>query len=130
MQPRKVARPLRRRGLPRNWHHLLVKRDVQEVADFALTLYYKPVENFGIGGAWLALSETISEEAAQAMLGTPLGPLRARFDPGRMGSYFQTPAMVGKSVEMLSRVTQPAIRSYQELLQQCAAEKLGVYVTF
>jgi len=122
--------PYEGKPLPEAWREMLENRDVHEHADFALTLYYDPADHWGVGYAWADLSEQLPPEAADALLGFPAGPPGALFDPGRYGSYFQTPALVRESLAALRRVERPEVQEYRGLLERCAAGQLGVYVTF
>ena len=116
--------------LPEDWRAMLENRDVHEFGDFALTRHYNPRDEWGVGEEWMELSEQLSEAAVGALLGSPVGPPEARFDPGRLGSYFQTPAMVRESQAMLRREERPELQDHLRLLEQCVAARLGVYVTF
>lgn len=114
--------------LPEDWSSLMDNRDVQEHGDFALTHYYSPTDDFGIGGSWLALADSFP--AAHALLGTPFGPEHRLFDPGRMGSYFQAPDTVNKSLRELSNADRPELSDFVNLLENCRTGGMGVYVTF
>ena len=81
-------------ALPTNWAQLLENDDTQEIADFALTKYYDPSEGKGLGQRWLQLERSMSNACRQALLGRPIDT----FDPGRLGSYFQSPADVLQSI--------------------------------
>jgi hypothetical protein len=80
----------------------------------------------------------LPEEGRQALLGSPLGPAHSRFDPGRYGSYFQTPQRVAKSLALVRRLglvglngeVVESLRRFQGLLEECLAAGLGLYVTF
>jgi hypothetical protein len=116
--------------LPENWRASLGNRDVHAYGDIALTLYYDPADDRGIGGEWIELSNKLSAPAAKALLGFPIGSPAQLFDPGRYGSYFQTPELVGGSLEVLRPLNLTELQSFVELFQRCQASGLGVYVTF
>ncbi|MDY3556992.1 hypothetical protein R5W24_006175 [Gemmata sp. JC717] len=116
--------------LPADWRGLLEGGDVQELADFALTRYYRVREEHGIGPAWIGLSEALTDDQLRLLLGAPFGAGRQLLDPGRLGAYFQSPEMVRASLTALAGVTAEEVRSFQELLAACTAGQLGVYVTF
>jgi hypothetical protein len=124
--------------LSTNWRDALGNQDVHEYGDYALTRYYDPADCRGIGYGWAQLSEELPEEAANAMLGFAVGPEDNLFDPGRYGSYFQTPRQVRESLSALrphscTRTCYsscPDLLQYLELLERCVAERRGVYVTF
>jgi len=68
-----------------NWQDMLENRDVHELGDIALTRFYDPAEDRGIGDDWRDIDEQLSEAGQAALLGTPFGSSRAYFDPGRQG---------------------------------------------
>lgn len=113
-----------------SWQSTLTNRDAHEYGDYALTKYYAAGDSAGVGDTWIELSDQLSAKASQALLGETIGPKRNRFDPGRMGSYFQRPEQVHTSLEILTGVDMPEIDKFRKLLSRCAAKKLGVYITF
>jgi hypothetical protein len=74
--------------LPEDWSQRLETGSVHELGDYALTRYYDPQSDLGLGEIWLTLTESISADAQAALLGSPVGPAANPFDPGRLGSYF------------------------------------------
>lgn len=116
--------------LPVDWRSLLEAGDVQELADFALTRYYRVRDDHGIGPAWLQLSGSLMEEHARALLGAPFGVRDRLFDPGRLGSYFQSPDTVPRSLRTLAELKGDEVRGFRRLLEECASQRVGVYVTF
>jgi hypothetical protein len=113
-----------------DWRDTLGNRDVHEFGDYALTRFYNPADNWGIGYAWARLSDRLPEAAANALLGFAVGPMENLFDPGRYGSYFQNPRRVRESLEVLQPHACSELARYLALLERCVAEQLGVYVTF
>ena len=111
------------------WRSKLEAGDIQELADYALTRYYSPADDFGVAD-WLLISDTLPADVQAALLGVPLGPAMRYFDPGRMGSYFQTPQRVEESLATLRRVDSPSIIRFRQLLESSRARGLGLYVTF
>jgi hypothetical protein len=116
--------------LPEDWRGLLESGDVQELADFALTRYYRVRDDHGVGGAWLGLSESLTEGQSRALLGVPFGGGDRLFDPGRIGSFFQSPVMARESLAALAGLAAEEVRPFRELLTRCVARRLGVYITF
>jgi hypothetical protein len=113
-----------------DWRAALENRDVHEYGDYALTRFYNPADDCGIAEEWMRISERLSRPAANALLGCPVGPPNRLFDPGRQGSYFQTPAQVPESLAILNPLGVPELAPFAGLLERCAAEGCGVYVTF
>jgi hypothetical protein len=126
----KLTDPYEGEPLQTDWRDTLGNRDVHEYGDYALTRFYDPADSWGIGYAWARLSGKLPEPAARALLGFPIGPAENLFDPGRYGSYFQTPRQVRESLTALQPHGCPALVRYLELLERCVAERRGVYVTF
>jgi hypothetical protein len=116
--------------LPEDWQDEFDIDDVHNAGDFALTRFYDPTADAGVGDEWSRLDDELPAEAAAALLGTPIGPSRNRFDPGKYGSYFQRPEQVPESLGALSDVDDPAVRPFRRLLKRCAKSGLGIYVTF
>jgi hypothetical protein len=60
------------------------------------------------------------------------------FDPGREGSYFQTPSQVSESLSRVRKFHLPGLEDYRrkslerftELLKECVESRSGLYVTF
>jgi hypothetical protein len=114
-----------------DWRATLENRDVHEYGDFALTRFYDPADDKGIAESWLSIDAVLAEQDRAALLGSPLGKPGHEFDPGRQGSYFQTPEQVIESLQRVERIGQiPELQTYVQLLRRCALEGLGVYVTF
>lgn len=116
--------------LSADWQAHLSNRDIHEFGDRALTRYYDPACDNGIGDVWMSLSDQLPEAAANALLGFTLGPPEQLFDPGRYGSYFQTPAQVKTSRGVLGPFANRDLATFVTFLDQCAAEDKGLYVTF
>jgi hypothetical protein len=112
--------------LSHDWESRLEVGDVQELGDFALTKYYSPIDDHGLGTEWQAIERQLSDAHKAALLGSAV-PL---FDPGRQGSYFQSTLQVVSSAQLLSALVDPRIRSFQIFLAQVARAGHGVYVTF
>jgi len=112
--------------------------DVQEFGRLALTRFYDPMEDYGLVHDYLDLSEHLPEADLTALLGTPFGPPGAYFDPGRLGSYFQTPQEVVKSLARVQRIDlwyidedrRESRPRFKMLLEECAKAGSGLYVTF
>jgi hypothetical protein len=124
--------------LPKNWHALLDVGDVHELGDYALTKYYDGDLDIGLDVDWEPLAELLEKSGLDPALtlGTPLGEEDAPFDPGRQGSYFQTPTEVAAAVAQLQALlqAQPALTTellpLQGMFQQAARHRCGLYVTF
>ena len=116
--------------LPDDWRALVEAWDAHQLGDLALTRYYQADKADGLRYDWSELSDRASPEVAAALLGTPFGPKGNLFDPGKYGSYFQTPGRVCQSLATLAHLDWPELRRYRALLESAVREGKGVYVTF
>jgi hypothetical protein len=82
--------------LNENWENSLQVRDPHQYGDFALTKYYDPRQDIGLGRDWEEVQSLLLAEIGTDLpiLGRPIGPPNSLFDPGKMGSYFQSEADV------------------------------------
>jgi hypothetical protein len=125
------ADPYEGDALEVTWRNTLESGGVQEVADFALTKFYDPGANHGLSNSWLDLEQGLPPGARGALLGTAFGPSdEALFDPGLMGSYFQTPEEVRESLALLEPLPDIELAEFVSLLRAIVDEGQGLYVTF
>jgi hypothetical protein len=128
--PASYKDPYQGEPLEENWQANLENRDEHELADYAITRYYDPASDFGLGTEWRELSVSLSERGRSALLGRSIGPVDNSFDPGRQGSYFQTPAECHDTLRIL-RLEQTALpEGYLDGLSRAAEAGLGLYQTF
>ncbi len=133
-----IKDPYEGEPLGEDWQELLENRDVQEYGDFALTRFYDPAEDRGLGDSWRAIDLEFAEIDRAAFLGMPFGPVGAHFDPGRLGSYFQTPTQVLASRTQMRQCKLPGLKGrsrksleqFNEFLVECVEAGSGLYVTF
>ncbi|HLY27112.1 MAG TPA: hypothetical protein VKQ72_12280 [Aggregatilineales bacterium] len=132
-----LRHPMEHHKLDEDWRSELVEVDVQIVADLALTKYYDPREDYGLGEAWDDLWDFLEEFGLQeVMLGRAFGRGERIFCPGTIGSYFQTPEQVTDNLKRLDELYQdnPEIEDELDeigiLFQRAARARRGLYVTF
>ncbi len=121
-----------------DWEQKLPGKTVHIYGDFALTKYYDPLDNIGLEYEWVEIGEYLEKVGSREaiILGTPLGSERDPFDPGGMGSYFQTEATVRKNlaeVEQLMRANPSGLDKLQPvatMLRAAVTAERGLYVTF
>jgi hypothetical protein len=123
--------------LDNNWLTMLENRDVHEFGDFALTRFYDPTDDFGIWDQWKDVDEILPDNAKAATLGVSFCRNGNHFDPGRLGSYFQTPDQVRDTFALLAQFELPlddyqqkSFARFKEGLKDCISSNLGLYVTF
>lgn len=125
--------------LEANWQELLETRDVQEYGDFALTLYYDPAADIGLGSGWLAVQELLVREApagTDLTMGDVVGPANRPFDPGGMGSYFLTNEAAVSRLEAIRELSaarsdlREQLAALEELFATIVNSGRGAYVTF
>jgi hypothetical protein len=132
--------PYSRQRLEGDWETKLRFRDVQELGDVAMTEYYDPRADIGLGVESERLEELYDAfgiNPAFAMvpvLGAILGPDDNPFDPGRLGSYFQTPEhVVGNHLFLTQRAEKMDILELDAaitMLNRAALANMGLYITF
>ena len=120
-----------------DWESMIESRDIHQYGDFALTKYYDPSADIGLGASWAEVQDLIVRDSTilvSPILGTIVGPERNPFDPGKLGSYFQSYDRLQKSINQLTALRDPAVASVVAPALQmlsCAADaKAGLYVTF
>ncbi len=126
--------------LDNNWENMIEEKDVHQYGDFALTRYYSPTEDKGLSDEWELINKICLKVKGlkfSPVLGIPLGPNDNLFDPGKMGSYFQSFDNILESLSVLNNVRKEIHHSvtdsydcYIELLQAAIDQKKGLYVTF
>jgi hypothetical protein len=125
--------------LDESWDDLIQVKDAHSYGDFALTKFYHPANDIGLGDDWEEIQDLLnnfSSELGKAILGRPFGPERNYFDPGKMGSYFQTSGEVQQNLSLLKDLARrepeisPALNKVIQMLQQTAEAGKGLYVTF
>jgi hypothetical protein len=132
--------PYEGEALAGNWREIFRPADVQAHADFALTKYYDPSDDIGLGSDWEVVSQAVEQAGldGKLVLGTALATpdLAVYFDPGRQGAYFQSEAMVKKHLAQLSALEAPGndradcLSALRRMLGSAALEGRGLYVTF
>lgn len=120
--------------LSEEWEEMLEARDVQAYGDFALTKYYSPKEDIGLGTEWTSVGDRLRGTGSGldgTLLGIPFGPPVKQFDPGRMGSYFQSPEMVAEHLRRLEKEPLDSdIDRAKSVLRAAQEVGIGLYVTF
>jgi len=127
-----IKDPYEGESLGLDWQNMLENRDVNEYGDFALTRFYDPAKDRGIAGSWLGIDARLKGADRMALLGFVLGEPARAFDPGRQGSYFQTPDQVLDSLQRVERLSfqMGELQSFKQLLLDCTKHSRGLYVTF
>lgn len=124
--------------LDSDWEEMVDPKDVHQYGDFALTLFYDPQSDIGLGYEWDIL-ENLPDDGdfeSSPVLGVPLGKNNNVFDPGKIGSYFQSPELVQSNLTKLNSIfsnstdDSASLESAIEMLNEAKNEKKGLYVTF
>jgi hypothetical protein len=137
----KLSNPSDGSPLPAQWAKSVPSQDPQAYGLLALTKYYDTSgrADIGLGYEWSEIDDVLEREAQDlqpAPLGRPLGKPPHYFDPGKMGSYFQTPALVKQNLtglrQLLRRRTdlEVMLKPVVEMLDKAASEDKGLYVHF
>jgi hypothetical protein len=121
--------------LAEDWRDGVESEDAQVFGDYALTKYYEPSEDLGLGPNWEMLQSRLLTRLGNdgAVLGRTVGPADNPFDPGKMGSYFQTEEDVRANLHALLALRNSGAAEEAEHLVRtlrAAAERArGLYVT-
>ena len=120
-----------------DWESLLETKDADNYGDFALTKYYDPASDIGLGAGWDLIQDLVADDPAadtSPILGTTVGPDDSPFDPGKMGSYFQSPSQAAASLRRLRDLAREspsdAAADAVRMLEQAVEAGKGLYVTF
>jgi hypothetical protein len=122
--------------LDEDWRARAEAPDVQHWGDYALTKYYEPSDDLGLGPDWEVLQSELLAKLGrdQTVLGRTVGPPASLFDPGRMGAYFQTEEDVTANLSELQRFHSNGAgdeaNRLVEILRAAAARGRGLYITF
>lgn len=131
---KQLTDPYEGKPLSPKWHSLMESGDVQEYGDFALTRYYDPQDDIGFGAAWSTVEEQLSEYLGDAslVLGHAEGPASCLFDPGRSGSYFQSPEEVARNLRTLRELHEELGHRVAEPIRKVleAGKGTGLYIAF
>lgn len=129
--------PYEGQDLSPTWESLLTTRDAHELGDVALTKYYDPAQDIGLGASWIAVQDLVEgDRATSPILGAVVGESSNLFDPGKMGSYFQKSQDAVENLAYLrDQVTRHRPQSNEieqaiQMLEQAVAAKQGLYITF
>lgn len=134
---RNLCDPYEGEPLGTDWEAMIETLDSHQYGDFALTKYYKPTDDIGLGAAWENLQELISNDpllTESPILGSTIGPKDAPFDPGKMGSYFQGVQQVRQNRRYLLNLAKKNrtqdLKNAIQMLQGAENVGTGLYVTF
>lgn len=123
--------------LDANWSSLIDTPDVHQYGDFALTKYYDPRFDIGLGSDWEETQQQIAEVSnltSCPILGYTIGPKEVPFDPGKMGAYFQSLQQVQDNHASLLKASRksphPSLEKAIELLAKAVNKQLGLFITF
>jgi hypothetical protein len=116
------------------WESRMETRDPHQYGDVALTKYYSPTLDIGLGSKWSEVDDelrALNPDLGDVLLGRTIGPSDSPFDPGKMGAYFQSPELVAENIVRLNSVAgSSAVAASRRLLEHAASEGKGLYVTF
>ena len=78
--------------LKEGWQTMIETPDAHQYGDIALTKYYDPADDRGLGSSWEQIQTIVASDPGvhiSPILGSVIEKSNAVFDPGKMGSYFQ-----------------------------------------
>jgi hypothetical protein len=116
--------------LAEDWEDALEYKDAHQYGDFALTRYYDPTQDIGLRSSWRAMENTIGVQSdlPSPLLGRTIGDVTNWFDPGKMGSYFQSSEDVADNLARIrSHLRASDLRDVIAMLEGAPR---GLYITF
>jgi hypothetical protein len=120
-----------------DWEAMIETQDPHQYGDFALTKYYNPTADIGLGAAWENLQELIANDpllTESPILGSTIGLKDDPFDPGKMGSYLQSAQQVRQNQRYLANLAKKeraeVLNRAIQMLQEAVDANTGLYVTF
>jgi len=133
--------PYEGKPLPVSWEEIVEPKDPHQYGNLALTKFYdaRPQNEIGLMDDWESIFELLEQEAKgleTAILGRACGISPNYFDPGKMGTYFQSANLVKQNLAQIKQLVrekpelqnqlEPAI----EMLEIAASQNKGLYVRF
>jgi len=109
-----------------DWLTQVETPDAHQVGDYALTRYYDPGSDIGLGYEWVNLNN----ELRTLSLGSPIGPIENVFDPGKMGSYFQSREDLRLNYEDVRGCSEQSAGKLLAMYELALQTDTGLYVTF
>lgn len=112
-----------------DWESMIERREADQYGDFALTMYYDPSVDVGLGVQWQAIADALATQGISAHL--LLGTAIPRFDPGKQGSYFQSAREVSEALHRIEQVRDSSsVAPALTMFRAAASAGRGLYVTF
>ena len=118
-----------------DWERMIEREDAHQYGDVALTKYYDPTDDVGLGLGWQNVQELIpTERSTSPILGSIVRANENPFDPGKMGTYFQSKRQVAENLEFLRHLAEQEsseeLDEAIDLLQQAFRLEKGLFITF
>jgi hypothetical protein len=130
--------PYEGRPLDRSWRSLLESKDAHQYGDIAISKFYDPGSDIGLGSDWELVARGLEKDSglpSVVILGDSFGPTHNRFDPGKMGSYFfSKEAAQDKFSKLRALAKKPSLREILpdavKMFNLAVASGKGLYTTF
>jgi hypothetical protein len=121
-----------------DWENQLIAKDPHQYGNIALTYYYDPKEDIGLDYDWVDFSEYFEAKFGNRMspiLGFKIGTEERDFDPGKLGSFFQSPEIVKSHLKLIQILKNKdpkfeLLSQVEEMLLKAAKKDTGLYATF
>jgi hypothetical protein len=99
--------------------------DVDRLGQIAMTRFYDPTADHGLGRAWDELVSSLSDEELKLLLGEPVKVARRTFCEG---TVFQSNGRVRISYKKLRELDRPELRSFARTLRIAGVSQRGLMV--
>jgi len=130
-----LCAPYEGEPLTTTWESMMETKDAHQYGDFALTKYYNPTADIGLGLIWQHVQKILpTNQVTSPVLGSLVGADEPPFDPGKMGPYFQSHVQVFENCQLLQELrlyhSTCEIDEAVNMLEQALQARKGLYVTF
>ena len=131
--------PYEGNSLDASWREMIEFADAHQYGDFALTKFYDPANDIGLGTGWAVIEDLLNatiDHGEVIILGKPFGPTSNYFDPGKLGSYFQSAGDVRAHLklieELIQRRPELAVKldDTAKMFTKPVQRGKGLYITF
>lgn len=115
-----------------SWLSQVEPTDIQELGEYALTGFYDPSSSVGLRQDWYEVDGLLTARLGsdEALTGHPLAANGTLFDPGFLGSYFQSEGEVREHLTDVMTLNEARLRRLERMLRTAAEQGRGLYVTF
>jgi hypothetical protein len=138
-EKKQLKDPYEGEPLGEDWEEMIGEADPEQYGDICLTKYYEPSIDIGLGDDWEQVESELKNlglNSGCVLFGLPIQGGSRNFDPGKIGSYFQSPKEVDANLALILKYVSKSkdlkiiFNGLIEMLGAANSKNLGLYVTF